>query len=334
MDPRSEGTRPAAGPVLAEASLPQSGAKNIGTTFDPEAYAALNAYVQKRGWERVLSSVATIPADARILDLGFGHGGNTAELARSVQGNGGVVFGIEASEAMVDTARRNYPAATHPNLKFLNGRAEEAADAVRAYCTLNGTSQPSFDIVLSNYTLHWVRDPSTPSHFLHEDMFRTLNTLQRLGDRQFHFCAERDAFMELFEAGYSLIRESNDWRECFPLQAGDHSAEGEWRHPPLISSAALSKALERSGYDATIEKYEDERRFDSRASLEGWVGAMIRPFMSRIPEGSKESFVNAWVDRYLSSYPWAVQRTQAGEDAFILRDRNLLVVASKVSELD
>jgi trans-aconitate methyltransferase len=317
-----------------QASLPRSLIENSGTTFDPEAYAALNALVQKGGWERVIATVGEIPTNARILDLGCGHGGNAAELARSLRNSGGVVFGIEASEAMVQKAREKYTPQTAPNLTFIHGRAEEAAEAIRELFTPGGSTQPTFDVILSNYTLHWVRDPATPSRFLHEEMFSGLNRLQKIGDRQCHFCAECDAFKELFEAGYALIRGSDEWRGYFAPQSGDHTEDGEWRHPPLISSADLSDALERSGYKGTVERVEEERVFDSRSSLEGWVGAMIRPFMNKIPEQKKGSFVKAWIDHYLASCDWATRRAATGSDVFILRDRNLLVTASKLAELE
>ena len=66
----------------------------------------------------------------------------------------------------------------------------------------------------------------------------------------------------------------------------------------------------------------------------GWVGAMIRPFMNRIPTAEKGAFVNAWIDRYLMDNPSATQTNEAGEQIFILWDRNLLVTAWKVSELE
>ncbi len=328
----SDGSAPPLAPEYA--ALSPSATSNSGTSFNPESYAALNALVQKLGWQRVLAAIGDIPEHVRILDLGFGHGGNTAELSRSVQGNGGVVFGIEASQEMVEQARAQYNRELAPNLSLIHGRAERATDAIRQHCAIHTLEQPRFDIILSNYTLHWVRDPETPCRFLHEEMFRGLNKLQDIGGRQIHFCAERDAFAELFDAGYALIRESDEWRECFSPRCGDHREGDEWRHPPLISSADLSDALERSGYKGTVERVEEERVFDSRSSLEGWVGAMIRPFMNRIPEQKKGSFVKAWIDRYLASCDWATRRAATGLDVFILRDRNLLVTASKVAELE
>jgi trans-aconitate methyltransferase len=248
--------------------------------------------------------------------------------------NDGEVFGIEPSEAMVTDARAKYPSEAHPNLTLLHGRAETAGDAIRSYALVLDRSEPRFDIVVSNYTLHWVRDPSDSQTFLHRQMFRSLNKLQPIGGKQHHFCAEQDAFKELFAAGYALIREQARWSGYFTPQAGDHVEGGEWRHPPLISRDSLDGALRSAGYEATIERCEDERVFTSRESLVGWVGAMIRPFMNRIPAEEKCAFVNAWIDRYLTDNPSAIRKNDAGEEIFILWDRNLLVTACKVSELE
>jgi trans-aconitate methyltransferase len=326
---------PTSAPTSSTNGLPSlSNIENSGTTFDPKAYASLNDLVQRRGWDRMLSTISSFPANARVLDLGFGHGGNTAELATTLRTNGGTIFGIEPSEVMVTEARAKYPAETHPNLTLLHGRAEAAGEAIRSHARLLDLSDPRFDIVVSNYTLHWVRDPSEPRTFLHKEMFRSLNKLQPIGGAQHHFCAEQDAFKELFAAGYALIREESRWRGYFTPHTGDYVEGGEWRHPPLISRDALYGALRGGGYEGTIERCEDERIFTSRESLVGWVGAMIRPFMNKIPAEEKGAFVNGWINRYLEDNPSAARTSDTGQQSFVLWDRNLLVMGWKVAELE
>jgi trans-aconitate methyltransferase len=145
-----------------------------------------------------------------------------------------------------------------------------------------------------------------------------------LGGEQRHFCAHRDAFKELFEAGYAVIRENSQWGEHFQIKKGDYVENNEWRHPPLITKDGIEVALRDAGYSGTATLQTDEREFPSVDLLKDWVKTMIRPFMNRIPENHKDAFVGAWIKRYLED------TKQQSTGPVKLWDRNLLVVAEKV----
>jgi trans-aconitate methyltransferase len=77
-------------------------------------------------------------AGERIVDLGCGTGGLTAEIAAA----GAEVVGIDASEAMVARARE-----LHPNLRFEVARGEDF------------TVEAPVNAVFSNAALHWMSPP-------------------------------------------------------------------------------------------------------------------------------------------------------------------------------
>ncbi|MFG2075071.1 GNAT family N-acetyltransferase [Nonomuraea maritima] len=87
-------------------------------------------------------AVAEIRAGETVLDLGSGGGIDVLLSARRV-GPHGTVFGLDASPAMVELARRNAEQAGVTNVRFLQGTIEEiplpghAVDVVISNCVIN-----------------------------------------------------------------------------------------------------------------------------------------------------------------------------------------------------
>jgi protein-L-isoaspartate O-methyltransferase len=79
--------------------------------WDSTRYDGQHAYVWQYGAE--LIELLAPQAGERILDLGAGTGHLAARIAEA----GAVVTGIDASEVMVEQARRNYPALTFESLE-------------------------------------------------------------------------------------------------------------------------------------------------------------------------------------------------------------------------
>lgn len=102
-------------------------------SWNPTAYAEVGAFVPALG-AGVLDWLDPQPGE-RILDLGCGDGQLTAKIASS----GAEVAGVDASPAMVESARRRGIDARLGNAESLPFHAE-------------------FDAVFSNAALHWVRD--------------------------------------------------------------------------------------------------------------------------------------------------------------------------------
>lgn len=101
--------------------------------WDAELYDRTAAFVWRHGSE-LLDLLAPQPGE-RVLDLGCGTGHLTAELAA----RGAKVVGLDNDPAMIERARRAYPA-----LQFVLGDASGFRFA-----------EP-FDAVFSNAALHWV----------------------------------------------------------------------------------------------------------------------------------------------------------------------------------
>lgn len=103
--------------------------------WNADLYDGKHRFVSDYGG-RMLGKLSVRPG-MRVLDLGCGTGILTKRIAEL----GADVLGVDASEQMVETARRNYP-----ELSFL------CADATRL------SFEQEFDAVFSNAVFHWIAD--------------------------------------------------------------------------------------------------------------------------------------------------------------------------------
>ena len=106
------------------------------TGWDSALYDEKFAIITEFG-AGVVELLAPGPGE-RIVDLGCGTGGLTAQIAEA----GAEVLGIDASEAMIARARVLYP-----NLRFEVARGEDF------------TLEAPADAVFSNAALHWMSPP-------------------------------------------------------------------------------------------------------------------------------------------------------------------------------
>src|SRR2546423_15463085 len=104
--------------------------------WDPGLYDGKHAFVWQYG-ASLVELLQPRPGE-RILDLGCGTGHLTAQLAAA----GANVLGIDSDAAMIEQARKAYPA--------LHFEQRDARDF--------HFDEP-FDAVFSNAVLHWIKEP-------------------------------------------------------------------------------------------------------------------------------------------------------------------------------
>jgi len=111
------------------------------TDWNAQLYADKHDFVWKYG-SGVLNLLEPRSGE-HILDLGCGTGELSAQIAKS----GAFVTGLDASSAMIERARAQFPALEHPHLEFTVQSATEM------------TFETEFDAIFSNAALHWIRPP-------------------------------------------------------------------------------------------------------------------------------------------------------------------------------
>jgi len=138
--------------------------KNSSSKSAAEGYKEASLSVQKvDGAEFVQTDVCPQVGDA-ILDLGCGTGELSAYLAELV-GPEGKVIGVDPDKERIQLARQSH--SVIKNLSFVGGSA----------ANLPGIGSESYDIVFSNYVLHWVADKQQAF----KNMFASLKCGGRIG---------------------------------------------------------------------------------------------------------------------------------------------------------
>jgi SAM-dependent methyltransferase len=94
-------------------------------------------------------------AGERILDVGCGCGGTTAELARAV-GPSGAAVGVDLAGSMIGAARERFPADEYPGLRFLAADIETIGIGDEAQDAVDGAP---FDAAYSRMALMLLADP-------------------------------------------------------------------------------------------------------------------------------------------------------------------------------
>jgi len=114
-------------------------------TWDATLYDRQYGFV----WQQAIDLVGLLSPQPgeRVLDLGCGTGHLTALIAE----RGAETIGIDASPAMIEQARLNFPTL---QFKLANGLDFDAPDR--------------FDAVFTNATLHWILEPNRVVHRMHE----------------------------------------------------------------------------------------------------------------------------------------------------------------------
>lgn len=231
--------------------------------FNGEKYKEASKH--QKEWGGKLIAQLDLKGDEAILDLGCGDGALTEQLA--VLAARGCVLGVDASEGMIQTAKK----LRRDNLEFRQLDINKMDFINR------------FDIIYSNAALHWINN--------HERLLNSSVTALKPGGRIFWNFAGEGTCTNFFEVIRKKMRED---------KYTDYFRDFEWPwympsksdYQKLISNAAFSES-------EVTEEYVD-RYFSSADEMIKWLGQpTIVPFLTVIPGSLKERFRNEVIEKML-----------------------------------
>jgi len=231
--------------------------------FDGKKYEKASAH-QKEWGARLIEALGLKGAE-HVLDLGCGDGALTVTIADILPE--GKVVGIDASQGMIDTA---LPKAGK-NVEFLLMDINE----------LNFDEK--FDVVVSNATLHWVKN--------HKRLLENVHRALREGGRlRFNFAGEGNCAYF-----FKVVREAMALEEFTP-----HFAEFEWPwYMPSID--AYLDLVKISGLrDARVWGENADRHFPDEEAMIRWIDQpSLVPFLAHIPIPLKDALRTFIVTRMI-----------------------------------
>ena len=232
--------------------------------FDAEKYKKASKH--QKEWGKKLISELNLAGSEKILDLGCGDGLITAQLAELVPN--GLVIGIDASQNMIDLAGKTHKI---QNLRFDLMDINEIE------------SENEFDIIISNATLHWIKD--------HKKLLSNVcKALKAGGITHFNFAADGNC-----SAFFKVVR---------GIMAEDKYAgyfdnfEWPW-YMPIIEE--YEKLLEVSDFrEIKVWGENRDRFFPDKETMIGWVDQpSLVPFLKYIDGPDKKTFRDTMVERMI-----------------------------------
>jgi len=255
--------------------------------FNGEKYKL--ASVRQKSWGKKLISELMVRGSERILDLGCGDGVLTAELAKLVPD--GLAVGIDASESMIRTARKDHAA---PNLRF------ELHD-------INAIDfELQFDLVFSNATLHWIKDHGRL-------LKRVFKNLKPGGSARFQFAGEGNCSRLI-----KVVREvmsAEDYSGCF------HGFDWPWYMPSVEEYRKLVASVPFA--ESRVWSENADTYFESEEVMTKWIDQpSLVPFLACIAQRDRRSFRDAVVEQM-------VAETQQDDGTYFETFRRINVLARK-----
>ncbi len=222
--------------------------------WDASRYDAGYSFVWKHG-AGVLELLAP-RAGERILDVGCGTGHLTAQIAAS----GARVVGIDRSDEMIATARRNYP-----QLRF------EVADAERF------EFEEPFDAVFSNAAIHWMKDQRGVASSIWQALKPGGRFVAEFGGRGNVRHIETALRRALQQAGYEV------------------SDEPYYYFPTVGEYASL---LEGTGFTVTFAAWFERPTplEGGEAGLRDWLQVFTDHFMKQVSPDQRPAIIEAVED--------------------------------------
>jgi trans-aconitate methyltransferase len=236
--------------------------------WNPAEYAANSSYQKSCADDFIRNQ--TFSNTDRILDIGCGDGKITLDLAGKVPR--GSVVGLDLSGDMVRYAHEHFT--TTGNLSFVNGNAQSLP------------FYNSFDVVFSNYALHWV-----PNHY---QLLAGIYCALRPKGRVLVQMSARGSASAILDASEEVM-DRPSWKGYF---------EGYVNPFQYYSLEEYRSILE--GAEFRIHRLETVPRQivqKDRDGLTGMLRAAFLPALERVPPHMREHFLEEIVDLLVSRYP-------------------------------
>jgi len=232
--------------------------------FDGEKYK--RASEQQKAWGRKLIAELQFRGGEKILDLGCGDGVLTAEMAKFVPD--GFVLGIDASESMIETARKDHAGA---NVRF------ELLDIDAI------DFESEFDLVFSNATLHWVKD----HRMLLKNVFKAL---KNRGAARFQFAGDGNCS--------NLIRILREVMSAREYESNFIEFDWPWYMPAIDEYQALLDEVAFA--EKRVWSENADRYFAGTESMTKWIDQpSLVPFLGYIAEKDRRRFRDKVVERMI-----------------------------------
>jgi trans-aconitate methyltransferase len=232
--------------------------------FDGEKYR--QASEQQKAWGRKLIAEFEFKGSEKILDLGCGDGVLTAELAKLVPD--GFVLGIDASESMIETAKK-YNAGANVRFELLDINAIDF--------------ESEFDMVFSNATLHWVKDHKK----LLSNVFKALNDK---GAARFQFAGDGNCS--------NLIRILKEVISATEYMAYFNKFDWPWYMPAVDEYRALLDEVAFA--EKKVWSENGDKHFESTEAMTKWIDQpSLVPFLGFIAGEDRQQFRDTVVKRMI-----------------------------------
>jgi trans-aconitate 2-methyltransferase len=229
--------------------------------WDAEAYHRL-AKPQEEWAEQVLERLR-LEGDETVLDAGCGSGRVTRMLLERVPH--GRVIGLDGSQAMIEEARANL------------GEWGERID-LRVGDLLELELEQPVDAAFSNATFHWIPD--------HDKLFQRLRAAMKPGASLVAQCGGEGNVAEFAAA----------IEEAAAMPAFAPSFEG-WPTPYNFAGPVETEGRLRAAGFGGVRCWLEEKLVEPDEPRAFGATAGLAPHLERLPEGDREAFVDAVMDR-------------------------------------
>lgn len=233
--------------------------------WNPDQYHKFQA--QRAAPFEDLLALVKVRDGLRVIDLGCGTGELTRRLADHLPDSD--VTGLDSSAQMLEKA---YPH-VRPGLRFEQGRIEDVTG--------------DYDLIFSNAALQWVDQ--------HAELFPRLLRMLKPG-------------------GQLVVQMPSNYRHPSHRLAREIAGEapfadafGGWSRPesPVMSIEEYAELLYNCGADALVvfEKIYPHVLENADAIVEWTSGTLLVPYMERLPDALRESFMAAYRARVREAFP-------------------------------